>query len=182
MTHRNDVNNPAKFYYGFHKPQFDPPELMRGNGGWTNDPGNRRVMQSANVYQIGAVMLCAMRLQISPDPINAVPNVDGVPPRGLIRRHTTAGYSAGLKNLVHACLRRNEAWRIDPPTLLANIAVQGAVYFGPGTLETHQAAPASKPRRHRHKTRVSMSDTYRVGLRLANTPRQPQRISRGGRR
>lgn len=66
---------------------------MRDNGGFTHNPGHRKVMQSANIYQIGVIMLCAIRLQTDPHPAIAnPPNVDD--PQGLIRGHSTAGYSA----------------------------------------------------------------------------------------
>lgn len=55
-----------------------------------------KALSPANIYQVGAMMLCAMRLQTSPWPLinPRTPNVDDVDPaRPLVGTHTTAGYS-----------------------------------------------------------------------------------------
>ncbi|KAF1346515.1 kinase-like domain-containing protein [Delphinella strobiligena] len=176
-THAADPDNRDAFDGQFHTAEFNPPELVRipfvgGRGGGFQHFGAAdavKALSPSNIYQVGAVILCAMRLQTSPWPlINPhAPNVDDVDPaRPLVGTHTTAGYSQGLKDLVHRCLRWHPGQRPNPTWLLARIAVVGAPFFGADTMEGYAAFPAAKPTAHRHKLWLGMTDSYRQGMLL----------------
>ncbi|KAG9857093.1 kinase-like protein, partial [Aureobasidium melanogenum] len=75
---------------------------------------------SANVWQIGFLILCAMNGITDPDQPNAdaALRYDAGRWEHLTDDGTFAGYSDSLQSLVHACLCCNPSDRIDPQSLL----------------------------------------------------------------
>ncbi|KAG9670099.1 kinase-like protein, partial [Aureobasidium melanogenum] len=94
---------------GWWPPEHHTPEHYHG-----------RTFSSANVWQIGFLILCAMNGITDPDQPNAdaVLRYDDGRWKHLIDDGTFAGYSDSFKGLVHACLCCNPSDRIDPQSLL----------------------------------------------------------------
>ncbi|KAF1343592.1 hypothetical protein BDV97DRAFT_373925 [Delphinella strobiligena] len=102
-----------------------------------------KALSPANVYQVGVIMICAMRLQ------NHTASFGHYPEQPLVRGHSTQNYTAVKYHPDHYPINRP-----TPANLLRQISVDGAAYlgFGASSLEhewlkdcTKSSGPAYSP-------------------------------------
>ncbi|KAH0352083.1 kinase-like protein, partial [Aureobasidium melanogenum] len=154
-------------------PYFTPPELTRDDAdfGWAV-PG-LYVTNKTNVWSIGLIICCLMRLQPQlPETVR----IDDEPPRPIDRQlrfdilhqreikklqHSSANYSVELRKLVRSCVKYDPARRPSPKQLLK--AVRRLMDGRVGGFDTYGRGFGRIPWNKKERLRGKLKDIWAVG-------------------
>ncbi|KAF1347612.1 kinase-like domain-containing protein [Delphinella strobiligena] len=181
--------NPGFYIADGHTPNFEPPEINERpvppppEAPANLVPAGTRALYYTNIWQMGMIMRCLMRLEAEDQVVfdhwnirrftgaGQGPHVDNwVPPMTGLR----GDYSADLITLVQRCLQHDPAHRPRPQALLADIhrawAPAAPAVPPHADMDTHPPQLHWNDRNNIGRRDPSLTDTYVIGLSARGFP------------